>query len=240
MLMLAATALAAPGQFRGDIGAMVIDSDPIVKIVLLCLLVFSVVSWALIIQKWIVFKRARKSGEIVLNALAHGGTQSKISERIRQAGDSPVTRLYSAAQLELDRISGTATSISPALLENIEGIIKGNSADESMSLGRGLGFLASISSASPFIGLFGTVWGIMDSFRQIGLMGSANLSTVAPGISQALVATAAGLFVAIPAVLFYNYFTGVMDHIHRQMDQFLIEYMNWARRSLYGDRKQQG
>jgi biopolymer transport protein TolQ len=238
MLMLAATAFAAPGQFRGDIGAMIIDSDPIVKIVLTCLLIFSVISWAIIIQKWIVFKRARKSGEIVLNALGQGGAQSKIAERVRQAGDSPITRLYNAAQLELDRVAGTSQSISPVLLENIEGKIKGISADESMSLLRGLGFLASISNASPFIGLFGTVWGIMDSFREIGLMGSANLSTVAPGISEALVATAAGLFVAIPAVLFYNYFNGVMDHIYRQMDQFRIEYMNWTRRSLYGDRKQ--
>ena len=238
MLMLAATAFAAPGQFRGDIGAMIIDSDPIVKIVLTCLLIFSVISWAIIIQKWIVFKRARKSGEVVLNALGHGGAQSKISERVRQAGDSPITRLYNSAQLEFDRITGTSQSISPILLENIEGKIKGISANESMSLGRGLGFLASISNASPFIGLFGTVWGIMDSFREIGLMGSANLATVAPGISEALVATAAGLFVAIPAVLFYNYFIGVMDHIYRQMDQFKIEYMNWTRRSLYGDRKQ--
>jgi biopolymer transport protein TolQ len=105
MLMLAATAFAAPGQFRGDIGAMIIDSDPIVKIVLTCLLIFSVISWAIIIQKWIVFKRARKSGEIVLNALGQGGAQSKISERVRQAGDSPITRLYNAAQLELDRIT---------------------------------------------------------------------------------------------------------------------------------------
>lgn len=237
--MLAATAFAAPGQFRGDIGAMVIDSDPIVKIVLLCLLIFSVVSWAIIIQKWIVFKRVRKSGEAVLDALGRGGAQSKISEKVRTAGDSPITRLYGSAQLEFDRITGSGT-VSAALLQNIEGKMKSISAQETMSLGRGLGFLASISNASPFIGLFGTVWGIMDSFRQIGLMGSANLSTVAPGISQALVATAAGLFVAIPAVLFFNYFTGVMDKIIQQMDQFMIEYMNWTRRSLYGDRKQQG
>lgn len=238
MLMLAATAYAAPGQFRGDIGAMIIDSDPIVKLVLLCLLVFSIISWAIVIQKLLVLLKARKNGAAVLEAVSQGGAQSKMSERVRQAGDSPLSRLYNAAQAELDRIASVSTSIPPVLLENIEGKIKGLSSTESMGMNRGLGFLASISNASPFIGLFGTVWGIMDSFREIGLMGSANLATVAPGISEALVATAAGLFVAIPAVLFFNYFTAVMDQICSQMDQFKIEYLNWARRSLYGDRKQ--
>jgi len=236
--MLAATAYAAPGQFRGDIGAMIIDSDPIVKLVLLCLLVFSIISWAIVIQKLLVLLKARKNGAAVLEAVSQGGAQSKMSERVRQAGDSPLSRLYNAAQAELDRIASVSTSIPPVLLENIEGKIKGLSSTESMGMNRGLGFLASISNASPFIGLFGTVWGIMDSFREIGLMGSANLATVAPGISEALVATAAGLFVAIPAVLFFNYFTAVMDQICSQMDQFKIEYLNWARRSLYGDRKQ--
>ncbi|HQG32228.1 MAG TPA: MotA/TolQ/ExbB proton channel family protein, partial [Deltaproteobacteria bacterium] len=84
----------------------------------------------------------------------------------------------------------------------------------------------------PFIGLFGTVWGIMDSFREIGLKGSANLATVAPGISEALIATAAGLFVAIPAVLFYNYLTSQVGHAITQMERFQIDFMNWIRRSL--------
>jgi biopolymer transport protein TolQ len=236
--MLAATAYAAPGQFRGDIGAMIIDSDPIVKLVLLCLLVFSIISWAIVIQKLLVLLKARKNGAAVLEAVSQGGAQSKMSEKVRHAGDSPLSRLYNAAQAELDRIASVSTSIPPVFLENIEGKIKGISSIESMGMNRGLGFLASISNAAPFIGLFGTVWGIMDSFREIGLMGSANLATVAPGISEALVATAAGLFVAIPAVLFFNYFTAVMDQICSQMDQFKIEYLNWARRSLYGDRKQ--
>ena len=150
----------------------------------------------------------------------------------------PVARLFYAAQDEFTRITDKGLPVPASMLDNIEGRIVSLSVRETMDLGRGLGFLASISNASPFIGLFGTVWGIMDSFRQIGLMGSANLSTVAPGISQALVATAAGLFVAIPAVLFFNYFTGIMDYITAQMDQFRIEFMNWARRGvLHGDKR---
>ena len=90
--------------------------------------------------------------------------------------------------------------------------------------------MASAGNASPFIGLFGTVWGIMDSFREIGVMGSANLATVAPGISEALIATAMGLFVAIPAVLFYNRFTVRLEQIDAQLELFKIEFVNWLRR----------
>jgi biopolymer transport protein TolQ len=232
------TAYAASTKFTGDMGAMVIDADPIVKLVLIILVVFSIVSWAIIIQKWLTLVRARKQARAILALLSQGGSMAKLLERVKATGDSPVGRLFLAAQEEFTRLAEKGLPIPAAMLENIEGRIVALSTNESMDLGRGLGFLASISNASPFIGLFGTVWGIMDSFRQIGLMGSANLSTVAPGISQALVATAAGLFVAIPAVLFFNYFTGIMDYITAQMDQFRIEFMNWVRRGvLHGDKK---
>jgi biopolymer transport protein TolQ len=238
MPFFASTAYAATGKFTGDIGAMVIDADPIVKLVLLILMVFSVISWAIIIQKWVTLARARKQAHLILDTLAKGGSMVKILDQVKATGDSPVARLFHVAQDELTKITGKVSPVPVNMLDNIEGRISSLSAQESMDLGKGLGFLASISNASPFIGLFGTVWGIMDSFREIGLMGSANLATVAPGISEALVATAAGLFVAIPAVLFFNYFTGVMDHISAQMDQFRIEFMNWVRRGvLYGDKK---
>ena len=232
------TAYAASAKFTGDMGAMVIDADPIVKLVLIILVVFSIVSWAIIIQKWLSLTRARSQARAILTLLSQGGSLAKILDRVKSTGDSPVARLFYAAQDEFTRITDKGLPVPASMLDNIEGRIVSLSVRETMDLGRGLGFLASISNASPFIGLFGTVWGIMDSFRQIGLMGSANLSTVAPGISEALVATAAGLFVAIPAVLFFNYFTGIMDYISAQMDQFRIEFMNWARRGvLHGDKR---
>jgi len=232
------TAYAASAKFTGDMGAMVIDADPIVKLVLIILLVFSILSWAIIIQKWLALTRARAQARTILTVLAQGGSLSKILDRVKSTGDSPVARLFYAAHDEFTRIMDKGMPVPASMLDNIEGRIVSLSVNETMDLGRGLGFLASISNSSPFIGLFGTVWGIMDSFRQIGLMGSANLSTVAPGISEALVATAAGLFVAIPAVLFFNYFTGIMDYITAQMDQFRIEFMNWARRGvLHGDKR---
>ncbi len=121
------------------------------------------------------------------------------------------------------------------MLVNVEERIRSENAGQTSELSHGLGFLASISNSSPFIGLFGTVWGIMDSFREIGLKGSANLATVAPGISEALIATAAGLFVAIPAVLFYNFFTSQLTHAITQMERFQIDFMNRIRRSLAHD-----
>jgi len=232
------TAYAASTKFTGDMGAMVIDADPIVKLVLIILVVFSILSWAIIIQKWLTLVRARKKAHAILAILAQGGSLTKILERVRATGDSPLARLFMAGQDEYVRLTEKGLPVPEGMLDNIEGRIVSLGANETMDLGRGLGFLASISNSSPFIGLFGTVWGIMDSFRQIGLMGSANLSTVAPGISEALIATAAGLFVAIPAVLFFNYFTGIMDYISAQMDQFRIEFMNWARRGvLHGDKR---
>lgn len=238
MAFFESTAYAASGKFTGDMGAMIVDADPIVKLVLLVLLLFSVLSWAIIIQKWVSLVQARARARTILAALSKGGSMAKILEQVKASGDSPVARLFVAAQDELTLITGKGLPVPVAMLDNIEGCIASLGAREQMHLGRGLGFLASISNASPFIGLFGTVWGIMDSFREIGLMGSANLATVAPGISEALVATAAGLFVAIPAVLFFNYFTGVMDQITGQMDQFRIEFMNWVRRGvLHGDKK---
>jgi biopolymer transport protein TolQ len=237
MPFLTSTAYAATSQFRGDIGAMIVDSDPVVKLVLLVLFLFSIFSWGIIIQKWLGLSRARKRAQSILDSLGESGSMVDLLENVDKAGDCPVARLFYDAQEELSKITAKSQTIPLAMLENVENRIESSNAVETLKLSHGLGFLASISNASPFIGLFGTVWGIMDSFREIGMKGSANLATVAPGISEALIATAAGLFVAIPAVLFYNYFTGVITHISAQMDTFQITFMNWIRRGLlHGDK----
>lgn len=237
MPFLTSTAYAATSQFRGDIGAMIVDSDPIVKMVLLVLFLFSIFSWAIIIQKWFNLSRARKRAQTILDSLIDSGSMVDLLDMVDRAGDCPVAELFHAAQDELTRITAKSNTVPLSMLGNVENRIVSANTAQTMELTHGLGFLASISNASPFIGLFGTVWGIMDSFREIGLRGSANLASVAPGISEALVATAAGLFVAIPAVLFYNYFTGVIAHVSAQMDAFQIDFMNWIRRgSLHGDK----
>jgi biopolymer transport protein TolQ len=141
--------------------------------------------------------------------------------------------MFEEALDEVNKLTGKTGMINQAMMTNIEARLTNAHARQGMDLSYGLGFLASISNASPFIGLFGTVWGIMDSFRHIALMGSANLATVAPGISEALIATAAGLFVAIPAVLFYNYFTSLITHASAQMDQFQMDFINLLRRGMF-------
>ncbi len=235
-MFFATTAHAATAQFRGNIGAMIIDADPVVKLVMLLLLIFSVASWTIIIQKFFGLHRARKRCAKVLDGLNECKTLSDMAEHVAQPGASPLARIFEDAQTEVFRITAKNQRIPASLLANVESRMDYAHKKERESLGSGLGFLASASNASPFIGLFGTVWGIMDSFRNIALMGSANLTTVAPGISEALIATAAGLFVAIPAVLFFNYFTGINDQITDQMELFSIDFMNWLRRgTVHGD-----
>jgi len=226
------TAYAATTQFRGDIGAMIVDSDPVVKLVLLVLFVFSIFSWGIIVQKWVALSRARKRGQLILDSLSNGSGMVDLLDQVNSAGDCPLGRLFHGAQDELRKITAKSSTIPMSMLANVENRIRSGNTNETMELSHGLGFLASISNSSPFIGLFGTVWGIMDSFREIGLKGSANLAAVAPGISEALIATAAGLFVAIPAALFYNYFTGSINHVATQMERIQIDFMNWVRRGI--------
>lgn len=232
MPLLTSTAYAATAHFRGNIGAMVVDAAPVVKLVLLVLLIFSVFSWGIIIQKWIMFSRAKKRAKVILDMVAKSTAVAKIRDIIGKAGECPVSMMFEEAIDEVNKLTGKTGMITPAMMTIIESRLSNAHARQSMNLTYGLGFLASISNASPFIGLFGTVWGIMDSFRQIGLMGSANLATVAPGISEALIATAAGLFVAIPAVLFYNYFTSLIAQTSAQMDQFQMDFINVLRRGM--------
>ena len=233
MPLMSSTAYAATAQFRGNIGAMIVDAAPVVKLVLLVLFIFSIFSWGIIIEKWVMFARARKRAKAILDVVSKSTSMAKIKDAALKVGDCPVSKMFEEALDEVTKLSGKTGTVNQAMLVNIEARLANAHARQSMDLTYGLGFLASISNASPFIGLFGTVWGIMDSFRHIGLMGSANLATVAPGISEALIATAAGLFVAIPAVLFYNYFTSLIAHASAQMDQFQMDFINWLRRGLF-------
>ncbi|HDP24628.1 MAG TPA: hypothetical protein ENN34_04215 [Deltaproteobacteria bacterium] len=237
MPFLSSTAYAATTQFRGNIGAMIVDADPVVKFVMLILFLFSVFSWGIVFQKWIRITRARSRGQRILDAISGSATLVDLLNEVKKAGDCPIARLFHEAQAELKRITAKSQVVPLSLMTNVENRIMSKTSQQTMELAHGIGFLASISNASPFIGLFGTVWGIMNAFREIGLRGTANLATVAPGISEALIATAAGLFVAIPAVLFYNYFTGLITQTSAQMEQFQIEFMNWVRRgSLHADK----
>jgi len=232
-MLFCTTAYAADAHFRGNVGAMVVDADPVVKFVMLVLLIFSIFSWGIIIRKWISLSRNLKRAGIILKAVAGPMSTTKLMDTVQETGECAVAALLREAQDEINRLAGKTVPLNQSMLTNIEVRMANSQSLQNLDLTHGLGFLASISNAIPFIGLFGTVWGIMDSFREIGLRGSANLATVAPGISEALIATAAGLFVAIPAVLFYNFFSGQITYVTGQMDQFQMDFMNWLRRGMF-------
>ncbi|HOW99295.1 MAG TPA: MotA/TolQ/ExbB proton channel family protein, partial [Deltaproteobacteria bacterium] len=163
MPLLTSNAYAASAQFRGDVGAMIVDSDPIVKMVLFVLLLFSVISWGIIIQKWVVISRARKKGALVLDTLHESWSMVYLNENVNKVGDCPLSKLFRDAKDELRKVAGKNNSVSGSMLPNVENRIRSQIAQQTSDLNQGLGFLASISNSSPFIGLFGTVWGIMDA-----------------------------------------------------------------------------
>lgn len=214
--------------------ALVWNSGPIAKVVLIVLLVFSIVSWALIVDKAWQLRRVHRQTFEFLKIFREGRRPSMIYGAARRTRESPLAQLYSAAYQEVagaSELSERATDdLDEALpadrLEAVNRALRRAAAHEVAQLERYLPFLATTASATPFIGLFGTVWGIIAAFHGIGQQGSASLAVVAPGISEALIATAAGLGAAIPAVIGYNYFINRVKHWATEMDGFTLDLLN--------------
>jgi biopolymer transport protein TolQ len=214
--------------------ALVWNSGPIAKVVLFVLLVFSIVSWALIVDKGWQFRRVRRQTLEFLKIFREGRRPSIIYGAARRTRESPIAQLYSAAFQEvagLSEVSDRALDdldegLRPERLEAVHRALRRAAAHEVAQLERYLPFLATTASATPFIGLFGTVWGVIAAFHGIGQQGSASLAVVAPGISEALIATAAGLGAAIPAVVGYNYFVNRVKHWATEMDGFTLDLLN--------------
>ncbi len=173
---------------------LIFQAGPVVKLVMLILLFFSVASWAIIIHKHLLLYRVDKETN-TFNDLMQSRDWDSLNKAIGRFSLSPVAKIFKAAHSAKDRG-----------WEDVRRVLKRVEATEAARLEKNLTFLATTGSTAPFIGLFGTVWGIMNSFRGIGRLGSASLAVVAPGIAEALIATAAGLVAAIPAVIAYNYY----------------------------------
>ena len=185
---------------------MVMEAGPVVKGVLISLLAFSLISWAIILSKAVQLSRANRNSNSFLDSFWKSRSLANLYTEAGEYGISPIAQIFRVGYQELGRVHKARLDQRTAM-ENVQRALRRSSAAEGTRLFKYLPFLATCGNATPFIGLFGTVWGIMDSFHEIGLSGSANLATVAPGISEALVATAVGLFAAIPAVIFFNYFS---------------------------------
>ena len=219
---------AVGGRLAGiDAVDLVLQAGWVVQLVLLILLVFSIVSWALIYTKWRELRRANQDSEAFLEVY-HDGSLDAAYEAGRACDRSPLASVFVAGYTELHRVlkhSGKrgAVDLSAEQRRGLSLHVRWAASREALRLERGLPFLATTGSSAPFIGLFGTVVGIINAFQGIGRAGSASLAVVAPGIAEALIATAVGLLAAIPATIFYNHFVGEVRDLGAALDLFVSD-----------------
>jgi len=218
-----------------DFLQLVYEASIVVKLVLLILLVFSVFSWAVIFFKRKTLKTASSQSKKFLNIFRKSANLEEVNDAAKKFRGCPEARLFRSAFKVLSHYmkSNPNPSLTPNNLETVNRALIKAANREVNRLEKMMNFLATTGSVTPFIGLFGTVWGIMDSFHEIGVQGIASLVTVAPGIAEALIATALGLFAAIPAVIAYNYFLHRIKEVVSNMEDFSIEFLSITER-LYG------
>ncbi|MGQ9618009.1 MAG: protein TolQ [Candidatus Aminicenantia bacterium] len=216
-----------------DILHLLSQTGTIARIVLLILLTFSVISWAIIFYKLRTLSKAKKQSMDFLSYFRKSKKFSDINFSSDRYRFSPLTSIFRAGFNEINfQLSHQGETKNSLNLESLQRALLRISNKEIEKLENFMGFLATTGSVTPFIGLFGTVWGIMDSFREIGMRGSASLATVAPGIAEALISTAAGLFTAIPAVIFYNHFLRQIKSLVTEMENFILEFTNLTEKLL--------
>jgi biopolymer transport protein TolQ len=228
----------AAGAGEIDYVQIVLSSGPVVMTVLLLLLAASVISWAIIAKKWAALRRAQDQSIRFLETF----WQSKRLDAIYQAAESlsasPLSQVFRAGYVELSKVTARQKKegdeeISLGGFENVERALKRAVVAEVTALESRIPFLGTTATAAPFVGLFGTVWGIMRAFHDIYQMGNANLATVAKPISEALIATAFGLFAAIPAVVAYNYFVSRIRVLDSEMTNFSNDFLNIVKRHFF-------
>jgi biopolymer transport protein TolQ len=230
---------------------IVFNSSPIVMGVLLLLIGFSLLSWAIIVHKWRILGEAEGSTEDFLEVFWSGKSLDHIYSESKKHPATPLATIFQAGYKELQRLmdkerqksthrENTTTDLGSLVppqssIENLERSLTAAARRETLKLESSMTFLATAASTAPFIGLFGTVWGIMNAFQNIGAQGGASLATVAPGIAEALIATAVGLACAIPATMGYNYFNNKLRGIRARMENFGADFLNIIKRNFLGN-----
>jgi biopolymer transport protein TolQ len=230
-------AQASPSTFQGGVAGLVVHSGWVARTVLVILLIFSLLSWAIILYKGARLHSARVQSETFLAVFRKSSKFSEVNSICPQLKASPLVGVFQAGYLEVNQQvrGGGATGAARPVVRSLESLSRSlarAATVETTRLERRLSFLATTASVTPFIGLFGTVWGIMDAFGEIGRMGSSSLTVVAPGISEALVTTAMGLAAAIPAAVFYNTFNSRVRVLSSMMDDFALEFLNIVERNF--------
>lgn len=227
-----ASPFAALFLVQTEIWELIIQGSPLANGVLAILVIFSVYSWTIIFAKWSSFGAAKKRDSKFLRAFRKANGLEAVMVASEQFRPAPLVSIFDQGYEEVSR--QVKTRGAPANREAISRSLQIGTNQQLSHLEQNLGWLATTASVSPFIGLFGTVLGIIRAFQNLSGGGSASLSSVGPGIAEALVATAAGLFAAIPAAMAYNHFGHILKQIGTQMDDFSLEFLNLIERS-FGD-----
>ena len=237
------------GPVNLDIFHMIINASLMVQFVLLLLLFFSISSWAIIVIKFRYIRRAIRESVLFTDFFWRSRDLSAAFSKAKQLNGSPIARVFRIGYVELRKLSQSGVPISTVPsphsdgdlsssngqfsgTDNVKRAVRRAITTETTRMTELVPFLATTGNTTPFIGLFGTVWGIMNSFHGIGLKGSASLAVVAPGISEALIATAAGLAVAIPAVIAFNFFMQKVRIIESELQSFSADFLNIIERDL--------
>lgn len=232
---------------EGDIVSLVQRGSLINQIILVILVLFSAISWGVVFYKIWQFQRAARQSASFLEIFRRSSKFSEVQAVCKTLAESPLVGIFQAGYAELTaqlkaappagapaegRPAGASSRPTLKSFDALDRALLRASGVEMQRLEKKVTFLATTASISPFIGLFGTVWGIMTSFQQIAGAGSTSLAVVAPGIAEALIATAAGLFAAIPAVYFYNHFTHQVKTFAQSMEDFSLEFLTIAERNF--------
>jgi biopolymer transport protein TolQ len=233
-----ADALPLVGSISHDLSivGLFVQSDAIVKLVMLILLLASFWSWAVIFDKVIRIRRLRQAASSFEESFWSGGSLDDLYERVGQRPPDPMTAVFSAAMREWRRSAAKNLLSTPgmraSLQQRIERVMTVTVGREMERIERFMAFLATVGSTAPFVGLFGTVWGIMDSFQSIAASKNTSLAVVAPGIAESLFATALGLVAAIPAVIAYNKLTSDFGRYAGRLEAFASEFSAILSRQL--------
>jgi biopolymer transport protein TolQ len=209
-------------------------SSPLAKAILAILLLFSVYSWAIIFKKFVIHRKLRRDTESFVRIFRKSKRFSEISSACESLRNTPMVEVFLAGFEELEIQLADSKSPSLKTINVIQRALQRSSSVEITKLERNLSWLATTASVAPYVGLLGTVLGIISAFTGLGMEGTATIRAVAPGIAESLIATAAGLFAAIPAVISYNYFVHQVKEFASGLDDFMLEFLNLMERTFAG------
>ena len=219
--------------YQGEVWQLLANTGPVARLVLLMLLAFSILSWAIILRKFRIFRAAKRESVEFLKVFRQSKKLSEIRAFCRTLKESPLPEVFQSGYREIESQATMSENPGKPRIRSLEAVRRALQIGASSELGRleqWLPWLATTGGVTPFVGLFGTVWGIIDAFHGLATAGTASLHSVAPGIAEALITTAAGLFTAIPAVIAYNLFLQRIKEFGTMMDDFGLEFLNMTER----------